>query len=115
MARKKKNNGLGDVVATVTQFVGIQPCEACKERQAKWNALYPMNLQSREVTDDEWIEWNTLDAINKTIINSLQVDYICNFYASVFQVPVFKPSCLNCSAKPILKMITKLNELYNTK
>lgn len=30
---------LGDTVAAVTEFFGIEPCEACKKRQEKLNNL----------------------------------------------------------------------------
>jgi hypothetical protein len=29
--------GLGDVIAGITKAVGIQPCDACKRRQARLN------------------------------------------------------------------------------
>jgi hypothetical protein len=34
--------GLGDVVATVTTALGVKPCPPCKERQASWNAVFPL-------------------------------------------------------------------------
>ena len=45
--RKKKSErepmaGLGDVVAKVIHAVtGIEPCDACKQRRAKLNRLFP--------------------------------------------------------------------------
>lgn len=33
--------GLGDVVASATKAVGMQPCGKCRKRQAKLNAATP--------------------------------------------------------------------------
>lgn len=33
--------GLGDLIAKVTQAVGIEPCQGCEERKAKLNKLFP--------------------------------------------------------------------------
>lgn len=56
MGRPKKNNvsgsvevpesqmtiqGLGDVIATVTEFIGIPKCKSCEERQAMLNRFFP--------------------------------------------------------------------------
>lgn len=37
--------GLGDVIATMTKAVGIQPCAACEERRLKLNRLFPKVLK----------------------------------------------------------------------
>ena len=36
-----KSKGLGDVIAKVTEAVGIKPCESCKKRKDKLNKLFP--------------------------------------------------------------------------
>lgn len=36
-----KSRGLGDTVAKITKFFGIEPCPECKERQDKWNKDVP--------------------------------------------------------------------------
>lgn len=113
MSKRKRITGLGDVVAAVTSFVGIVPCEACLERQNKWNVLHPFNLKSREVTVDEWIEWNKLDSKNKHKLEAKEVVYVCEFYASVFNRPYFQP-CSGCSPQPIIEMINQLTKLYET-
>lgn len=113
MARIKKITGLGDVVATVASSFGIQQCEDCIERQKKWNTLYSLNLESREVTQEEWQEWNELNAKEREKLEATEVVYVCEFYASVFNRPYFQP-CSGCSPKPIIEMINQLNKLYET-
>lgn len=113
MAPKKNITGLGDAVAAVTKFAGIQPCNACIERQKKWNVLHPFKLKSREVTEQEWSEWLEFKSNHKNVLHTEQVLYICNFYASVFNRPIYIP-CGGCSPKPITEMINQLNKLYET-
>jgi hypothetical protein len=40
MAKKK---GLGDVIKSITDAVGIKQCEDCKERQNELNVLFPFH------------------------------------------------------------------------
>ena len=39
---KPKIRGLGDVIATVTKAVGIQPCGGCQKRQEFLNKIVPL-------------------------------------------------------------------------
>lgn len=39
--RRRRMRGAGDVVARATSAVGIQPCGACKRRQATLNRWFP--------------------------------------------------------------------------
>ena len=38
----KQIRGVGDVIAKLTAAIGIEPCDGCKERQAKWNRMLPL-------------------------------------------------------------------------
>jgi hypothetical protein len=40
--------GIGDVVAKVTETLGIPKCEPCKKRQEKLNALFPFKQKLTE-------------------------------------------------------------------
>lgn len=40
---KGETRGLGDSIARVTKFFGIEPCEGCKERQESLNKSLPYN------------------------------------------------------------------------
>jgi hypothetical protein len=47
----KKVKGVGDVIAKVTEAVGIVPCDGCNERKEKLNKLFPLGHE--ELTEDE--------------------------------------------------------------
>lgn len=114
MGRKKKINGLGDIVATVTKFAGIQPCKACEERQAKWNLEFPIKLKPRELTEQELRDWKQFHDDSPTLsLNNKQRKFLCRIYADVFQVPYYEP-CLNCSVKPYIKMIERMDFVYKS-
>lgn len=51
---KEQSKGLGDVVASITKFVGIKPCEECEKRRAKLNSMFPfLQTVKRNLTEDE--------------------------------------------------------------
>lgn len=52
--------GLGDTIAKITNFLGIEKCDACEERRKKWNKqfpwLTPQDLDKLEGEDAELLE-----------------------------------------------------------
>jgi hypothetical protein len=52
--------GLGDTVAKITEFLGIEKCEPCEERRKKWNKQFPWltpeDLEKLEGDDAELLE-----------------------------------------------------------
>lgn len=46
LAGKVPARGLGDVVAKMTQKMGIKPCGGCKKRQQWLNEKFPFKLDS---------------------------------------------------------------------
>ena len=52
--------GLGDIVSKITQTLGIEECEGCKERKKLFNSIFNWLRATRELTDDE-----------KTFVNDL--------------------------------------------
>lgn len=48
-------DGLGDVVSTVTKFLGVRECEDCKKRRETLNSIFPFTKTKsiREITEDE--------------------------------------------------------------
>jgi len=49
---KSKIKGAGDLVKTVTEAIGIKPCEGCKDRTAWMNLHFPFT-KPRLLTDNE--------------------------------------------------------------
>lgn len=107
--------GAGDIVAAVTKFVGIQPCEACKRRQEKWNNMFPVKLRRniRELTEEELTEWKAFKENLTLRITIEQAKHISKLYASIFNVPVYEP-CATCSPKPLITMIERIDEIVKT-
>ena len=123
MGRNKKkviieSGGLGTIIENVIKSTGLnkfvdgKDC-GCDERKEKLNKLFPMRFKARCFTEDEYIGWKAFQEVRTLKISSAQVDYICNLYASVFSKPIYKP-CVNCSPKPLIDMIDKLDQVYET-
>ena len=110
---KNKVQGLGDVIKKVTEFVGVQPCEACEERRQRWNTLFPNRLKPRELTENELIEYKLFQENRTLRLDNSQRKFLCKIYSDVFQVPYFEP-CPTCSAEPYLKMIQRMDQLIET-
>lgn len=48
------SKGLGDSIAKVTSFLGIEPCEPCKQRKDTLNRLFPyLKADTMEKLNDE--------------------------------------------------------------
>ena len=110
---KKSIKGLGDVVASVTEFVGIIPCEACKQRQAKWNNMFPVKLKPRELTEEELNTYKDFQKVRSFRLSNEQRKFICKIYSDVFKVPYYEP-CVNCDASPYLRMIERMDKIVST-
>lgn len=111
----KEVRGLGDVVAKITTFVGVKPCEACKKRQEKWNKLFPARLRNkvREMTEDELKLWRDFQEVRTLRLSNEQRLFVCKIYSDVFQVPYFEP-CPSCDAAPYLRMIERMDDVVLT-
>ena len=52
--------GLGDTIAKITDFLGIEKCEPCEQRRIKWNKQFPWltpeDLNKLEGEDAELLE-----------------------------------------------------------
>lgn len=110
---KRKIQGVGDVVAAVTNVFGVQPCKACEERKAKWNNLFPVRLKPRELTEAELNDWQEFQRIRTLRISDKQRKWLCRIYSDVFQVPYYEP-CVNCDASPYLRMIERMDKITET-
>ncbi|MFC6095776.1 hypothetical protein ACFPVY_03885 [Flavobacterium qiangtangense] len=45
--------GFGDLIKKGTQLLGIKQCDACKERQAKLNKMFPFIKRAKPLNDDD--------------------------------------------------------------
>lgn len=87
MAKKKqtpKSKGLGDTIAKITKWAGIEPCESCNKRRNKLNKLIPYNSVKDEMTQDQfqrWEQWKT--DWNGTSLNDDDMTLIEDIYNAV--------------------------------
>lgn len=111
----KDIRGAGDVVAAITKFVGIQPCEACERRREKWNTMFPNKLKAkiREMTDQELADWKAFQQVRTLRLSNTQRKFVCKIYSDVFRVPYYEP-CITCDPSPYLKMIERMDEIVKT-
>lgn len=110
---KGEIKGVGDIVAKVTSFIGIVPCEKCKERQEKWNNLFPVKLKPRELTEEELMTYRQFQSTRTLRLSNDQRKWLCRTYADIFRVPYYEP-CVNCDASPYLRMIDRLDKIVET-
>lgn len=47
MRSLRESRGLGDVIASATAGVGIDPCADCKERQKRLNSAVPFRRRKK--------------------------------------------------------------------
>lgn len=111
----EKIKGAGDIIANITKFAGIQPCEACKRRQEKWNKMFPLNLKKnlREMTEEELKAWGEFQKVRTLRLSNEQRKFVCKIYSDVFRVPYYEP-CPSCDPSPYLRMIDKMDLIYKT-
>jgi hypothetical protein len=103
--QKLESSGLGDMIASITSAVGIEPCGACNRRKEALNRLFPWLKASREVTEEE------LDFIKKiTSTNTLQSDDVNRLFSLYNDIFSSKLQRCNCSGL-ISKMIQRLGVL----
>lgn len=106
--------GAGDVVAAVTNFLGIVPCGACKERQRKWNKMFPIKLKPREMTPEELETWRTFREVRSSLrLTNEQRLMVCKIYSDVFKVQYYEV-CPVCDPAPLLRMIERMDAIFET-
>ena len=98
MAKGKRTiKGLGDVVKAVTDAVGIEQCEGCKERQFTLNRSFTFKKPNKQITDTDKERLKNPD--EKTI-NELYITYF----------GLDNSGCYGCK-KVVETMLNDLNKL----
>ena len=115
---KQKSKGLGDTIEKVIKATGLdtfvngQDC-GCEKRKEFLNDLLPYRQKARCFTETEYNDWKTFTETKTVVIKREQINFVCELYASVFNRQIWYP-CTNCSPKPLIAMIDKLDIIYNT-
>ncbi len=115
---KKEIQGLGDVIANITNSVGIEPCEGCKERQFGLNRLFNFKRVKSEMSAEDKESFKTfLDLKGQRVIDGKRtelnlddVTYLNALYLKYFGLD--NSNCPTCS-KVHEQMIKDLYKLYN--
>ena len=99
--------GLGDTIAKITNFFGIEPCEGCKSRQALFNKLFPYLNPSRHLTEEEVIFIDNLNS--KRSMESEEANRLFSLYNEIFvsRNPIQRCNCPGT----IIKLIDRLHVL----
>ena len=106
--------GLGDIIANVTDALGIPKCKNCEKRQSKLNDLFPFKNHLQFTDSDiefmaRFIEWYNglpipMDKVNQ-IIEAEQI------WLRIFQVKT--GHCKSCGPYYQTAFIKDLINLYN--
>ena len=118
---KKEIQGLGDVVATVTSAVGIEPCQGCEERRFGLNRLFNFKKVKSEMTaiDKEHFRifldvkgQRVIDG-KRTELNFEDAEFLNGLYSYYFGID--NSNCSSCSKvhEAIIKDLYKLFSFEN--
>ena len=117
MGRKKKEinledvqaevvqQGIGDTIAKITKFFGIEPCEPCEKRKKYLNEKYPYLKPKEDITEEEYDFIISINEKNK-IVNE-EIDFLFKTYNKLFGRKVKKCMCPSV-IKRMLEDITKI-------
>lgn len=110
--RKPRSKGLGDTIAKVTKWAGIEPCESCKKRQSWANKLVPYNSVKDEMTLEQfnqYKEWK--QEWNGTKLNDDDMTLLEDIYNAVRLTNV--APCRTCTAASWKHIISSLDSIAN--
>ena len=117
-SKYKKSKGLGDTFEKIIQATGLdkfvdgKDC-GCEKRKEYLNNLFPYRTKARCLTEEEYNNWKEFTAVKTITLSAVQVKFVCDLYATVFNRPVWYP-CPSCGAKELITMIDKLDLIYNS-
>jgi hypothetical protein len=115
---KKEIQGLGDVIANITNSVGIEPCQGCEERQFTLNRLFNFKRVKSEMTAEDKVSYSEFMVLKgrrvidgkRTELNADDLSYLNALYLYYFGLD--NSNCPDCS-KVHLAVIKDLYKLYN--
>ncbi len=108
--RKPKSKGLGDTIAKVTKWAGVEPCEACKKRRNKLNKLIPYNSSRDEMTEQQYNDWNEWKSNwDGRTLNDADMTFIEDTYNSVRHTN--NQPCRTCSSSGWVQLIKGIDSV----
>lgn len=111
---KKPAAGLGDIVAKVTEAIGVKPCVGCNSRKDLLNVHFPFGTP-KEMTDEQMEWFGTFDKEQGKVLSNENATKLFELYNDTFGVKV--QECRSCSGLiiAIIKKLRKLYDVSNTK
>ena len=117
---KKKAQGLGDTIESITEATGIKKAVemfskatgldcGCDERKAKLNELFPYNREVNCLTEKDYIALTPFMDDKKNTLTADEQQIISNIYFNVFNHRLEISSCASCWANKI----KNLKQVYN--
>ena len=107
MKNKKEQDlgitGMGDIIAKVTDTLGINKCQKCEERQSRLNRLFPWIKTSRDITQEEK---ELMIRINNNSLIDNDMNNLFNLYNELLNSEL--SVCIDCTGL-IKKMIERIN------
>jgi len=94
---RKKTKGLGDVIETITESIGIEKCNKCEERKTWLNVNFPFN-KPKPLNDEQ-----------KQRIQTEPLKVYNEVFGTNIDAELFKDGV----EKAILKKLNKLSEYEN--
>ena len=125
---KPQSEGLGDTVEYVLNETPIKAVTkvvkkalfkdgkdcGCDQRRKKLNEVLPYRLKPvRCLTEQEHTDYKAFKENRTLTLSNDQVKFVCKLYSEIFNRPYFEP-CRNCSPKPMLAMIEKLDKVFGS-
>lgn len=118
---KKAVQGLGDVIANITNSVGIEPCQGCKERQFSLNRLFNFKRVKSEMSAEDKEKYSefmqlkgqrVIDGL-RTELNLDDITYLNALYLNYFGLD--NSNCPTCSKvhEQVIKDLFKLYSFNN--
>lgn len=108
-----ESKGLGDVIASMTKAIGIEPCESCNKRKDILNELFPFKKPFK-LTQDEYnfltsvFKWyNGLPILAEQVPDILKCEEI---WLKVFDVKT--GACKSCGSHYQNGYMKDLKKLY---
>lgn len=96
----------GDAVKEVTDFLGIEQCEPCKERQEAWNRTKKAEKKEQEAQTISFKEDSILSDDAKLLLTAIwyahktkgriEVDLVKPFNDLYYSIYKKRPSCSSC-------------------
>jgi hypothetical protein len=101
--------GLGDTVAKITEFLGIEKCEPCEERRKKWNKKFPwLSPEDLDKLEGEDAELLARVKLTPHAVQNDDVNALFALYNKVFSP---KRPIKRCSCPGLLRTIVERLDL----